>query len=84
MSADRYAWMGQAVCAEIDADLFTGAAVSNATAVPKRICGSCPVQAECAAHEIALRDSDWGPLAGIWGGLSQRQRIAAHTTEAAA
>ena len=80
----RYAWMSEAVCAEIDGDLFTETAPGNGSRALKRICGTCPVRAECAAHELALRDSDWGPLAGIWGGLSQRQRIAAHTTEAAA
>jgi len=78
VNAGRYAWMGQAVCAEIDPDLFTGAAISNATAVPKRICDSCPVATECAAHEKRLRDTDWQPLAGIWGGQSRRQRIADH------
>lgn len=80
----RYGWMDDAVCAEIDADLFSETAPGNGSRAVKAICGGCPVQAECAAHEIALRDSEWGPLAGIWGGLSQRQRIAAHTTEAAA
>ncbi|WP_405558908.1 WhiB family transcriptional regulator [Streptomyces canus] len=78
MSADRYAWMDRAVCAEIDADLFTETAPGNGSRALKRICDGCPVRVECAAHELALRDSDWGPLAGIWGGLSQRQRIAGH------
>lgn len=84
MSAGRFAWMDAALCAQTDPDLFGGDAVSNATAVPKRICASCPVQPECAAHEMRLRDSDWEPLAGIWGGLSQRQRRAAHATKEAA
>jgi len=83
MSADRYAWMSDALCAQTDPDLFTGAAVSNGTAIPKQVCTRCPVRPQCAAHEIRLRDSDWGPLAGIWGGLSQRQRIAAHNQQAA-
>lgn len=74
----RYAWMSDALCAQTDPDLFTGAAVSNATAVPKRICARCPVAAACAAHETALRDHDWEPLAGIWAGHSRRQRTATH------
>ena len=74
----RYAWMSDAVCAEIDADLFTDTPSGPGSRAPKRICGDCPVQAECAAHELALREQDWGPLHGIWGGQSRRQRIAAH------
>ncbi|MER6183085.1 WhiB family transcriptional regulator [Streptomyces sp. NPDC001652] len=79
----RHAWMDQALCAQTDPDLFTGAAISNATKAPKKVCTSCPVTDECAAHEQAIRDHDWEPLAGIWGGLSQRQRTAAHNQQAA-
>jgi len=43
MSADRYAWMDRAVCAEIDADLFTETAPGNGSRALKRICGGCPV-----------------------------------------
>ncbi|MCX5336938.1 WhiB family transcriptional regulator [Streptomyces sp. NBC_00140] len=79
----RHAWMDQAICAQTDPDLFTGAAISKATATPKRVCTSCPVADECAAYERTIRDHDGEPLAGIWGGLSQRQRTAAHSQQAA-
>ena len=74
----RYAWMDQAVCAQADPDSWADTPSGPGSAAPKRICGTCPVQAECAAHELALREQEWGPLHGIWGGQSRRQRIAAH------
>jgi WhiB family redox-sensing transcriptional regulator len=36
----------------------------------KRICGTCPVTAECTAH--ALRNDE---RFGIWGGLTETDRM---------
>lgn len=73
MSA-RFAWMGSALCAQTDPDLFGEAASGTGTRAPKRICGQCPVAPECAAHEQALREHQGTPLHGVWAGLSRRQR----------
>ncbi|MFJ9101362.1 WhiB family transcriptional regulator [Streptomyces sp. NPDC102405] len=75
MSAGRYEWMDQASCAQADPDTWADTAPGTGSRLPKRICGECPVQPECAAHEMQLREQKWEPLAGIWGGTSQRQRL---------
>jgi len=38
-------------------------------AAAKRVCGSCPVRAECAAHALAV-----GEDYGVWGGFTERER----------
>lgn len=67
-------WMLDALCAQIDPELFFPP--KSSSSVPaKRICkgfrGSppCPVRSECL--EYALRHSErWG----VWGGMSERER----------
>ena len=78
MSADRYAWMDQALCAQADPDTWSDVAPGSGSRLPKRICGNCPVQAECAAHEQAIHAHAGYAPTGIWGGRSHRQRERAH------
>ena len=73
MSADRYAWMDGALCAQADPDLWTSA-IGGGTRTPKRICGDCPVTRECDAHAAALHVFDGLAMNGVWGGRSKRQR----------
>ena len=57
-----------ALCAQTDPELFfPDVGMSNALA--KKICGACPVQAECL--EWALTN---GEDYGIWGGLTAKER----------
>jgi WhiB family redox-sensing transcriptional regulator len=74
MSAARYAWMADALCAQADPDSWTdnlpGAGSQNA----KRICARCPVRAACTAHATRLEAHDGAQIRGVWGGLSQNQR----------
>lgn len=72
MSADRYAWMASALCAQADPDAWTDTRGSGQT--PKRICGRCPVQAACTAHAEALHAYDGLAPTGVWGGRSRQQR----------
>lgn len=72
MSADRYAWMDAALCAQADPDTWTDITGNGHT--PKRICGRCPVRAACDAHAEALRDYAGTAMQGIWGGKGRRQR----------
>jgi hypothetical protein len=64
--------MSAALCAQADPDQWTSG--SGSQAVPKRICRRCPVQPDCAAHAAALQAYDGQPMAGVWGGLSKKQR----------
>lgn len=75
MSAGRYKWMDAALCAQADPELWTDVRTGDSSRIPKRICGNCPVAAECLAHEAALHAYDGLAMHGIWGGTSQRQRL---------
>lgn len=62
-------WMANAVCAGVDAELwFPEKGGTNQAA--KAICRRCPVIAECLEYALARQEL------GIWGGTSERERIA--------
>jgi WhiB family redox-sensing transcriptional regulator len=46
----------------------------EAAADGKRICGRCPVTADCLMHAVRLR-SGGGPLHGIWAGIGDWERL---------
>lgn len=65
-------WQERSLCRQTDPDMFFfdhGREAANA----KRICASCPVQAECLQDAVA-RNEEWG----IWGGMTgpERRKIA--------
>lgn len=65
---ERPAWMDQAACRHIDADLFfpaRGESLEAAIAV----CTECPVRAHCLAYALTN-----GERYGVWGGTSEKQR----------
>jgi WhiB family redox-sensing transcriptional regulator len=68
--AESEAWMAQAVCKEVDPELFF---VSDHDTLgvrrAKNVCATCPVRAECAGYAIQRVE-----LQGIWGGLTTRER----------
>jgi hypothetical protein len=72
MSADRYAWMDNALCAQADPDEWTTGTGSQVA--PKRICQDCPVRHQCEAHATALHAYDGLAMTGVWGGRSRKQR----------
>lgn len=74
MSADRYAWMDDALRAQADPDTWIDLQPGAGSRQPKRICGSCPVQAECEAHALQLHAYDGLAPEGVWGGLGKKQR----------
>lgn len=72
------AWTEQALCAEVDTDLFfpdKGAPTADA----KRMCRGCPVRLDCLTYAL---DND--ERHGVWGGLSERERRRLNTTRRAA
>ena len=62
------AWRMDALCAETDPEAFFPEK-GGSTRDAKRVCGGCPVRAECL--EFALANDE---RFGIWGGLSERER----------
>ena len=62
------AWTTDALCAQVDPDLFyPEAGAPNRDA--KRVCAGCEVRAECLAYAIAHRERF-----GVWGGTTERER----------
>lgn len=62
-----YEWMTQAACTGRDPDAWfpeNGKYRSISAAIAKRICASCPVQAECYGYARTVGATD-----GIWGGI---------------
>ncbi|GGQ86950.1 transcriptional regulator WhiB [Streptomyces ruber] len=63
------AWPEQALCAETGADFFfpePGSSVREA----KRICGMCAMRSACLEYALA-NDERFG----VWGGLSEKERL---------
>lgn len=66
-------WRHRAACVHADPDTFVPDQDYARVAVPaaKAICARCPVVDECLAEALA---DPW--LVGVWGGLSQAERLA--------
>lgn len=61
-------WMDQAVCREVDPELFfPESAFEEASGPAVEICQKCPVRVECAGYGAS---EPWG----IWGGISEYAR----------
>jgi len=71
------AWTEQALCAQVDPDLFFPDK-GDSPRQAKRICAGCEVRADCLAEAL-----DRGERWGVWGGLSERERRALRRRNAA-
>jgi len=61
-------WMARGKCKDLDPSLFfpsDGIGVQ----VAQRICGECPVRAECLEYALDNHVDH-----GVWGGASERER----------
>lgn len=68
----REAWRDEALCAEVDGDLFFPLPGADArVAEAKSICDACDVRAQCLAYAL-----DNNIDQGVWGGLSGNERAA--------
>jgi WhiB family redox-sensing transcriptional regulator len=63
------AWMSQGLCAQTDPEAWFPEK-GGSTRAAKQICLSCDVRDECLAYAI-----EHGERFGIWGGLSERERL---------
>jgi len=61
--------MDRALCAQTDPEVFFPEKGGSARQA-RIICRRCEVRQECLAHALAA-----GERYGIWGGLSERERI---------
>ena len=68
-------WAADALCAQTDPDLWYPELGGHAqAAIARRICGICPVRAECLDYALAGADTWNGFTTGIWGGTTPRER----------
>lgn len=74
--ADRWDWQRRGLCRGRDSAQFfhpdgeRGASRGRRENAAKAVCGLCPVRAECAAHALSAHE----PY-GIWGGLTESERL---------
>lgn len=68
-------WAERALCAQADPDTWFPRKGQRApAAVAVRICGDCPVRAQCLDYALSGADT-WGGIAtGIWGGATPQER----------
>jgi WhiB family redox-sensing transcriptional regulator len=68
-------WAERALCAQADPDAwFPDRGHCDVAAIAKRICGHCPVRAQCLDYALSGTDT-WGGIAtGIWGGTTPKER----------
>ena len=78
--AHQWSWQESGACRRLSPDAFfhpegeRGAARIQRATAAKRVCGGCPVLAQCR-HALAARE----PY-GIWGGMTEEERVAAAST----
>jgi WhiB family redox-sensing transcriptional regulator len=75
ITASGIVWQEQALCAQTGGDFFfpePGSSVREA----KRICGLCESRAACLSYAL---DND--ERFGVWGGLSEKERMQLRRTE---
>lgn len=64
----------QGACRNTDVNMIPGIYDEEGTEYAIRVCDSCPVRAVCLRYALTE------PQAGVWGGLSERDRIALRKT----
>lgn len=62
-------WRWDALCAQVDPELFYPEPERATTSQARRVCLACPVRAECLADALERNERF-----GIWGGTSERER----------
>ncbi|OMB98746.1 hypothetical protein A5746_00975 [Mycolicibacterium conceptionense] len=65
---DREKWMADALCPEVDGDMFF-VDKGESTRPAKAVCALCPVTTECLKYAL---DNDF--RFGVFGGKSERER----------
>ena len=75
--ADHWDWQYEGACRTLPSEMFfhpdgeRGPRRRNRENAAKAICATCPVLIQCREHALAVQE----PY-GIWGGLSEEDRLA--------
>jgi WhiB family redox-sensing transcriptional regulator len=64
-------WRDDALCRQVDPELFFPRVNRPTTAQAKQVCRRCPVRGECLAEALRRRERY-----GVWGGLTAAERRA--------
>jgi WhiB family transcriptional regulator, redox-sensing transcriptional regulator len=68
-------WAERALCAQADPDAwFPNKGQRGLAAIATRICGHCPVRAECLDYALSGADTWGGITTGIWAGTTPQER----------
>jgi len=62
-------WVADALCAQVDGDLWYPERGGKGTRDAKKVCAVCPVRLLCLEHALRTEEP-WG----IWGGLTEQER----------
>lgn len=63
-----------ALCPQIDPEVFFPES-GGSPAAAKKVCAACEVRPDCLALALSL-----GPVMGVWGGLTERERASLKRT----
>lgn len=69
-------WMAEALCAQIDSEIFFPEGKGASPREAKAVCSLCPVRSECL--DYALEHENSAHQHGVWGGLSPKERRRLH------
>jgi hypothetical protein len=69
----RFAWQDEALCLQVDPDMFFLEKGGDSGKGAKKICAACPVNPECEAHAFSF-DDNLESADGIWAGKNLRTR----------
>jgi WhiB family redox-sensing transcriptional regulator len=81
-NADSWEWQLEGSCRTADPRLFfhpegeRGPARRDRDAAAKTVCAACPVLEQCRRHALAVKE----PY-GVWGGMTEDDRLAALESE---
>jgi WhiB family redox-sensing transcriptional regulator len=69
MNEERYSWQENAACRGIEPEIFFP--ISDEEAAPaKAICGGCDAREECLLFSFQNKERY-----GVWGGVTEKERI---------
>lgn len=67
-------WRDDALCTQVDGDIFYPEAGGIPAIGPKDVCARCPVQAACLEYALEHETRGHGAW-GIWAGLTVKERL---------
>jgi WhiB family redox-sensing transcriptional regulator len=62
-------WRNDAICTQVDPELFFPEKDTGNAKAAKDVCKGCPVRRECLHYALTYNERF-----GVWGGMSERER----------